>query len=260
MQNKTFKTKDMMIAVFCSILAVLAIVFYFLPAFNIQHTASIGVDYETVNFSAWNMTQASFTNAKVLGSDLLTLLELKDAYSMPIFLAGILSPLAILSILLTTTFAYLAWLKNENFKKFCFMCGLVGMMFATISLIAVWFMALKIKTGEVSFSYLYVNIKGNISYGAFVSLIISFVVAIIACAYNYFIDSDDDDEEEDEEDEEEEEEEPKKKVVKTAPKTAATPKAPVAQTSSTKAPATKTTATKSPATKSTTTRTVKKKV
>lgn len=248
MQSKTFKTKDMMIAVFCTILAVLAIVFYFLPAFNIQHTASIGVDYETVNFSAFNMTQAAFTSAKVLGSDLLTLLELKDAYSMPIFLAGILSPLALISIILTTAFAYLAWLKNENFKKFCFMCGLVGMMFATIALISIWFMALKIKTGEVSFSYLYVNIKGNISYGAFVSLIISFVVAIIACAYNYFIDGDDDEDEEDEDEEEDEEELPKKKVVKTAPK-ATTTKAPV-----------KTTATKTTSTKTTTTRTVKKKV
>lgn len=218
MQNKTFKVKDMMIAVFCTILAILAIVFYFLPAFNIQHTASLGVDYETVSFSAWNMTQAAFTNTKVLGSDLLTLLELKEAYGMPIFLAGILSPLAILSIILTTLFAYLSWLKSDNFKKFCFMFGLVGMMFATITLVAVWFMALKIKTGEVSFSYLYVNIKGNISYGSFVSLIISFVVAIIACAYNYFIDSDSDEEEEedeDEEDDEEEEETPKKKTTST---------------------------------------------
>ena len=215
MQNKTFKVKDMMIAVFCTILAILAIVFYFLPAFNIQHTASLGVDYETVNFSAWNMTQASFTNSKVLGSDLVTLLELKDAYGMPIFLAGILSPLAILSIILTTLFAYLSWLKSDNFKKFCFMFGLIGMMFATITLIAVWFMALKIKTGEVSFSYLYVNIKGNISYGSFVSLIISFVVAIIACAYNYFIDSDSDEEDEEEDEEEEEEDRPKKKTVTT---------------------------------------------
>lgn len=218
MQNKTFKTKDMIIAVFCSILAVLAVVFYFLPAFNIQHTASLGIDYETVNFSAFNITQAAFTNTKVLGSDLLTLLELKEAYGMPIFLAGILSPLALLSIFLTTVFAYLSWLKNEDFKKFCFMCGLIGMMFATITLVSVWFMALKIKTGEVSFSYLFVNIKGNISYGSFVSLIISFVVAIIACAYNYFIDGDDEDEaEDDEEDDEEEEEEirPKKKPVTT---------------------------------------------
>ena len=99
------------------------------------------------------------------------------------------------------------------------MFGLVGMMFATITLVAVWFMALKIKTGEVSFSYLYVNIKGNISYGSFVSLIISFVVAIIACAYNYFIDSDNDEEEdedeEEEDDEEEEEETPKKKTTST---------------------------------------------
>ena len=114
MQNKTFKIKDMMIAVFCTILAILAIVFYFLPAFNIQHTASIGVDYETVNFSAFNMTQATFTNEKVLGSDLLTLLELKDAYGMPIFLAGILSICAIICIILTTAFAYLSWLKNEK--------------------------------------------------------------------------------------------------------------------------------------------------
>lgn len=232
MQNKAFKTKDMMIAVFCTILAVLAIIFYFLPAFNIQHTASIGVDYETVSFSAWNMTQASFTSTKVLGSDLLTLLELKDAYGMPIFLAGILAPLAILSILLTTTFAYLSWLKNDNFKKFSFLFGLVGMMFATITLIAVWFMALKIKTGEVSFSYLYVNIKGNISYGSFVSLIISFVVAIIACAYNYFIDGDDEEDEE-----EEEEEEPKKKAVKSS--TSSTTKTSV-KTVSTKSPTTTT--------------------
>lgn len=222
MQNKMIKTKDMVIAVFCTILAILAIVFYFLPAFNIQHTASIGYDYETINFSAWNMTQATFTNTQVLGSDLATLLELKEVFSMPVFLAGILSPLALLSIIATTVFAYLAWLKNYNFKKFSFLFGLVGMMFATVALIAVWFLAFKVKTGEVSFSYLYVNVKGNISYGAFVSLIIAFVVAIIACAYNYFMDSDEEEYDDEEEEEEEEEPKPKKTTSKTSSVSSAT--------------------------------------
>jgi large-conductance mechanosensitive channel len=162
---------------------------------------------------------------------------------MPIFLAGILSPLAILAIILTTVFAYLAWLKNERFKGFCFLCGLVGMMFATIVLVAVWFMALKIKTGEVTFSYLYLNVKGNISYGSFVSLILAFVVAIVSCAYNYFIDSGDedyDDEDEDDEDEEDEDEEEEEEVK------------PRRKTTTTKAPATKSTTTKTTTTRKTT--------
>ena len=244
MQNKTFKIKDMIIAVICTILVILSIVFYFLPAFNIQHTASIGVNYEQIDFSAWDMTRASFTKAIELGSgdfDFIALLELKQAYGMPIFLAGILAPIVLLTIVLTTAFAYLAWLKDEKFKKFCFLFGLVSMMFATIVLVAVWFMALKIKTGEISFSYLNVNVKGNISYGSFVSLILAFVIAIVSCAYNYFIDSgdeeyddedEDEDNEEDEDEEEEEEVEPKKKSATTTKNTM--PKTPTKSTSTTR--------------------------
>lgn len=255
MQNTKFKTKDMIIAVFCTILAILSIVFYFLPAFSVEHTPSIGMGYETLNYSALNLTQAVFTNTKMLGSDIVGLLYIKDVYGMPIFLAGILMPIALLCIILTTVFAYLSWLKSDNFKKYCFLFGLVGMIFATVTLISTWFIALQIKNGN-TFSYFYVNVKGNISYGSFVSLIISFVVAIIACAYNYFIDSEDDedDEEDDEEEEDEEEEEivvPKKKVVT---RTTTTTK----KTTTTTKTATKSSTPKTPTKGTSTTRFIKK--
>ena len=108
MPNNKFKTKDMIIAVFCTILAILSIVFYFLPAFSVEHTPSIGMGYETLNYSAFNMTQAVFTNTKMLGSEIVGLLYIKDTYGMPIFLAGMLMPLALISIILTTTLANLS--------------------------------------------------------------------------------------------------------------------------------------------------------
>jgi large-conductance mechanosensitive channel len=88
------------------------------------------------------------------------------------------------------------------------------MIFQTITLICTWFIALMSKNGTYQ-ELFKANVKGGMSYGAFVSLILVFVVAIIACAYNYFLenfdDEDEEDEDEDEEDDEDEEPAPKKK-------------------------------------------------
>jgi hypothetical protein len=64
-------------------------------------------------------------------------------------------------------------------------------------------MAIQLRDGY-NFGVFGADLKGGISYGAFVSLILAFVVAIIACAYNYFLDNFDDEEYEDDEDDEEE--------------------------------------------------------
>ena len=44
MAEKQFKTKDMIIAVICTLLAILCIVFYFLPAFSVQHSPNLTFD------------------------------------------------------------------------------------------------------------------------------------------------------------------------------------------------------------------------
>lgn len=213
MSEKKIKTKDMVIAVFCTILAILCIVFYFLPAFTVKHRASPSSDYEVVNYSAWEMTQAVFTDTKVIGSNMEGLLYIKETYGFAIILSGILMPLGIICTIVTTVFSYLSWLKNTNFKKYCFLFSLCGMMFTTVTLIATWFIAIQIRDGN-NFGFFNYNLKGSIAYASFVSLILAFVVAIIACAYNYFLDNFDDEEEEDddedEDDEEEEEIKPKK--------------------------------------------------
>ena len=136
---------------------------------------------------------------------------------MAVFISGIVMPIGIACLITTTVFAYLSWFKGEKFKKFCFMFSLCGMMFTTITLISTWYIAIQLRSGNVAMDYFAYNIKGSIAYGSFVSLIISFVVAIVACAYNYFLDNFDD--EEDEEDEEEiDEEEEQKPAKKVAPK------------------------------------------
>ena len=217
MEQKKFKTKDMIIAVFCTILAILCIVFYFLPAFNVKHTASPMMDYETLNYSGWEITRATFTSNKVVDFNWAGLMYIKDAYGMPLMLAGILMPLSIICSLTTAVFAYLSWLKSEKFKKFCFMFSLCGMIFQTVTLIVVWYMAIQIRSGNASAilnSYFDANMKGGMSYGSFVSLILVFVVAIIACAYNYFLENfDEEDEEEEEEENSEDSSKTKKKVI-----------------------------------------------
>ncbi len=258
MTEKKFKTKDMLIAIFCTVLAVLCIVFYFLPAFNVKHRVGPQVDYEQINYSAWEMTKATFSNTKVIGSNMEGLMYIKDTYAFPILASGILMPLGIICTITTAVFSYLSWLKNEDFKKYCFLFSLVGMMFTTVTLICTWFVAIMIRDGN-NFDFFNYNLKGSISYASFVSLILSFVVAIIACAYNYFLDNFDDEEEE----EDEEDEEPKKPAKKEQPVveekveepvvTEAKPKAEVTKTATTKKPSsTKTTTTKKPATKTTT--------
>ena len=218
MAEKQLKIKDMIIAVVCTLLTVLSIVFYFLPAFSIEHSASLSFEIsEKLNYSAWDMTQAVFTSTKDWGSHLIGLLYIKDVYGMSVMISGLLMPIGILFTIATTVFAYLSWFKGEKFKKFCFLFSLCGMVFTTITLISTWYLAIQLRNNASgALDYFSYNIKGSISYGSFVSLIIAFVVAIVACAYNYFLDNfDDEEDEEDDEDEEEEEEEvkPKKKKV-----------------------------------------------
>lgn len=207
--KKNLKTKDMLIAVFCTILAVLSIVFYFLPAFNVKHRYGPQEEYDQINYSAWEMTKAVFTDTKVIGSNMEGLLYIKDTYAFAVMLSGILMPLGIICTICTTVFAYISWLKNDKFKQYCFLFSLCGMMFTTVTLICTWFIAIQIRDGN-NFDFFKYNLKGSISYASFVSLILSFVVAIIACAYNYFLDNFDD------EDEEDEDEEENKKVLATA--------------------------------------------
>lgn len=198
--KKNLKTKDMLIAVFCTILAILSIVFYFLPAFNVKHRYGPQEEYDQINYSAWEMTKAVFTDTKVIGSNMEGLLYIKDTYAFAIMLSGILMPLGIICTICTTVFAYISWLKSEKFKQYCFLFSLCGMMFTTVTLICTWFIAIQIRDGN-NFDFFKYNLKGSISYASFVSLILSFVVAIIACAYNYFLDNFDDEEDEDEDEE-----------------------------------------------------------
>lgn len=207
--KKNLKTKDMLIAVFCTILAILSIVFYFLPAFNVKHRYGPQEEYDQINYSAWEMTKAVFTDTKVIGSNMEGLLYIKDTYAFAIMLSGILMPLGIICTICTTVFAYISWLKSEKFKQYCFLFSLCGMMFTTVTLICTWFIAIQIRDGN-NFDFFKYNLKGSISYASFVSLILSFVVAIIACAYNYFLDNFDDEEDEDEDEDED------KKVLATA--------------------------------------------
>ena len=206
MAEKQIKTKDMIIAVFCTFLTVLCIVFYFLPAFSVEHSPSLNLENsEVLTYSAWDITKVSFMTTKDWGSDLIGLMSVKDVYGVAIIISGILMPLGIICEIITTVFAYLSWFKGEKFKKFCFLFGLCGMMFTTITLVSTWFVAIQIRSGNVYLDYFSANIKGSIAYASFVSLILSFVIAIIACAYNYFLDNFDEDEEDDEEDLESEE-------------------------------------------------------
>ncbi|MBQ7351739.1 MAG: hypothetical protein IJW59_02585 [Clostridia bacterium] len=216
MAEKNKKTKDMVIAIFCTILAVLCIVFYFLPAFNIKHsTGGLGADAETINYSAWEMTIAVFARMKVLDANWVGLVYIKEVYGLAVMLGGLLTPLTIISAVATAVFAYLSWLKGEQFKKYVFLFGLLCMIFQTIALIAVWFIAIQSREGN-NYNFFSHNIKGGMSYGAFVSLILAFVIAIIACAYNYFLDNfdDEDDEEYDDEDEDDDDYEYEEVVVR----------------------------------------------
>ena len=219
MPEKQKKTKDMVIAIFLTILTILCVVFYFLPAFNVKHRFSISDDYDTVIFKASEITQALFSDTAVMESNLEKLLAIKETYGFAIALAGLMMPVSILCIMATTVFAYLSWLKNESFKKYCFIFSLMGMIFATMTLIATWFMAIQIRDGN-NFDVFGANLKGSISYGAFVSLILAFVVAIVACAYNYFLDNFDEEDDEEEEDDDEEYEIVKVKKVKPVTATA----------------------------------------
>lgn len=248
MAEKKLKIKDMIIAVICTLLAVLGIVFYFLPAFSVEHSASLNFEVsEKLNYSAWDMTQAVFTDVKDWGNPLIGLLYIKDVYGMPIMLSGLLMPIALLFIVATTVFAYLSWFKGEKYKKFCFLCSLCGMVFMTITLISTWYLAIQLRNNASGvLEYFAYNIKGSISYGSFVSLIIAFVVAIVACAYNYFLDNFDDEDyeddedydDEDEEDDEEEEEEIVEKKTKAVVSTTSPKKTTTSKTTTTKKRAT----------------------
>ena len=202
MSDKKIKTKDMIIAILCTLLAILCIVFYFLPAFDVKHKSDPSADYEVVTFSGWDMTKAVFSDTVIIGTKVEKILAIKDSYGFAIILSGLLMPLSIICTIVTAVFTYLSWLKNEDFKKYCFLFSLVGMVFGTLTLISTWFIAIQIRNGN-NFQVFGANLKGSISYASFVSLILSFVVAIIACAYNYFLDNFDEEEEEEDDDDEE---------------------------------------------------------
>ena len=206
MAEQKFKTKDMVIAVFCTLLAILCIVFYFLPAFNVKHSASPSMPYDEVVYSGWEITKAALSSAKVIGVNWEGLMYIKDVYGFAIIMGGVLMPLSIVCSVATTVFAYISWLKNEEMKKFCFLFSLCGMAFQTLSLIVIWFIAIQTKSGN-HYGYFKNNIKGGMSYASFVSLILVFVIAIIACAYNYFLENFDDEDEDDEDDEEDDDDE-----------------------------------------------------
>lgn len=201
MAENKLKTKDMIIAVICTLLAILLVVFYFLPAFSVEHSYVPSFeDSEVLKYSAWDITRAAFTTTKDMGSNIAGLVFLKDKFGMAIMIAGLLMPIGIAFIIATAVFAYLSWFKSEKFKKFCFLFSLCGMAFTTITLIATWYVAIQLRTGVTSdIMFFKNNIKGSIAYGSFVNLIIAFVVAIVACAYNYFLDNFDDEDEEVEE-------------------------------------------------------------
>lgn len=238
MSEKKFKTKDMVIAIFCTILAILCIVFYFLPAFTVKHKADPSSAYDVVNYSAWEMTKATFSNTKVIGSNMEGLMYIKDTYGFAIILSGLFMPLSLICSIATAVFSYMSWLKHEKFKKFCFLFSLCGMMFATLTLISTWFVAIQIRNGN-NFGFFNYNLKGSISYASFVSLILAFVIAIIACAYNYFLDNFDDEGEEEEDEEDDEEEEEKTLATQTEVAEESKPVKPKATKSSSSKPATK---------------------
>ena len=212
MSDKKIKTKDMVIAILCTLLAILCIVFYFLPAFDVKHKSDPSADFEVVACSGWDMTKSVFTDTIVLGTNMEKLLAIKDTYGFAVILSGILLPLSIICSIATAVFAYLSWLKNEDFKKYCFLFSLVGMVFGTLTLISTWYIAIQIRSGN-NFQVFGANLKGSISYASFVNLILSFVVAIIACAYNYFLDNFDEEDEEDDDEEYEIIRVKKKKVI-----------------------------------------------
>ena len=213
MAEKKFRTKDMVIAILCTILAILCIVFYFLPAFNIKHSASPMMAYDEVKYSAWEMTLAAFSKNKMIGVNWAGLTYIKEVYGVAIILGGVLTPLAIICTITTTVFAYLSWLKGEQYKKFCFLFSLCAMIFQTIALVVTWFIASQSKSGN-HYNFFKNNLKGGMSYASFVSLILVFVVAIIACAYNYFLDNFDDEDEEEEEYDDDDDDEYEEVVIR----------------------------------------------
>lgn len=202
MPEKKLKVKDMMIAIFCTLLTILCIVFYFLPAFNVKHRIDSYEEYKTITYSGWQMTQVIFQKQRIIGGTFESLQQIKQDFGFPLITGGLIMPFAIICVIATTIFAYLSWFKGEKFKKFCFLFSLCGMMFQTFALICTWFIALQVKDSNIRGNIVGADMKGGISYAAFVSLILTFVVAIIACAYNYFLDNFNDDDEDEDEDEE----------------------------------------------------------
>ena len=203
----------MTIAIFCTLLAILCIVFYFLPAFNIKHRIDSYHEYQEITYSGWQMTQVIFRKQRVVGGVFESLMAIRDEFAFPLITGGLIMPIAIICVIATTVFAYMSWFKGEKFKKFCFLFSLCGMMFQTFALICTWFIALQVKNSSIRGNVVGADMKGGISYAAFVSLILTFVVAIIACAYNYFLDNFDDDDDEDEEDDEDEDDDDEEEVV-----------------------------------------------
>lgn len=200
MQGAERKTKDMIISIICIVLSILCIVFYFLPAFSIKHSVD-GAVYLTQNFSGFDMTSSLFADTYVLGTPFQNMIDIRNMFTYQTFLAGVMLPLGVLASIATAVFTTLSWLKDEKFKQFAFLTSICDMFFVIVSLISTWLIAMNIHSG-VEIGNLYNNKVCSMGVAAFVGLILAFVIAIVACAYYYFLDEDDEEEYEEDEDEE----------------------------------------------------------
>ncbi|MBQ9791338.1 MAG: hypothetical protein IJW28_02005 [Clostridia bacterium] len=200
MQGAERKTKDMIISIICIVLSILCIVFYFLPAFSIKHSVD-GAVYLTQNFSGFDMTSSLFADTYILGTPFQNMIDIRNMFTYQTFLAGVMLPLGVLASIATAVFTTLSWLKDEKFKQFAFLTSICDMFFVIVSLISTWLIAMNIHSG-VEIGNLYNNKVCSMGVAAFVGLILAFVIAIVACAYYYFLDEDDEEEYEEDEDEE----------------------------------------------------------
>lgn len=223
--SHTFTKKDLIIAITTGLLAVVCIVFYFLPVITVLHDASPGfVTALQENFSGFDITNAMFSNLETIpytdyGMHLLKIKIVSMNYPLYSILIGVFLPLVSVALIITSIFTFLACFKGEKFKIYGFIASLCGTVFAIISTVAIWLLADVFVSGDsiMEQAGFYINVNGSIGYATFVILAVAFVCAIEICAYNYFVgldpeDEDDEDDEDEDEDEYEIKVKPKKKA------------------------------------------------
>ena len=147
------------------------------------------------------MTSSLFADTYILGTPFQNMIDIRNMFTYQTFLAGVMLPLGVLASIATAVFTTLSWLKDEKFKQFAFLTSICDMFFVIVSLISTWLIAMNIHSG-VEIGNLYNNKVCSMGVAAFVGLILAFVIAIVACAYYYFLDEDDEEEYEEDEDEE----------------------------------------------------------